>query len=138
MSLMIDRFFLSRLESLSADAPSLLNLPRAAKGRICVICSVPLALHSTNPADSPRLASMLVGWCFYSDAGASGGVTVISRIKVVCPPPAAPYGLAPYGICGQFPHLPCRRENRPKHHRPKKILPLAGKCSLDCRAPPEA
>ena len=36
MSLMIDRFFLSRLESLSADAPSLPNLPRAVKGRICV------------------------------------------------------------------------------------------------------
>ena len=47
-------------------------------------------------------------------AYACGGKTLISRIKVVRPPPAAPYGLAPYGICGQFPHLPCRRENRPQ------------------------
>ena len=110
MSLMIDRFLLSRLESLCESFKS----SEGGQRRDCVICSVPLSLHSTNPTDSPSLASMLVGQCFYSDAGASGGVTVISRIKVVRPPPAAPYGLAPCGICGQFPHLPCRRENRPQ------------------------
>ena len=63
---------------------------------------------------------MLVGQYFYSDAGASGGVTVISRIKVVRPPPAAGYALAPCGICGQFPHLPCRRENRPQTPQAKE------------------
>ena len=36
---------------------------------------------------------------------ASGGKALISRINLIRPPPAAPYGLAPYGICGQFPHL---------------------------------
>jgi len=130
MSLMIDRFFLSRLESLSADAPSLPNLPRAVKGETESVVSVFLrssrrpssALRDLCPrsssdvrrnslrkpappaTDSPTLASRLVGQCFYSDAGASGGVTLISRIKVVRPPPAAPYGLAPCGICRQFPH----------------------------------
>ena len=119
MSLTIDRFLLSRLESLYESFKS----SEGGQRRDCVLCSVPLSLHSANPTDSPSLASMLVGQCFYYDAGASGGVTVISRIKVVRPPPAAGYALAPCGICGQFPHLPCRRENRPKHHRPKKILP---------------
>ena len=47
-------------------------------------------------------------------ACASGGKTLISRLNLIRPPPAAPYGLAPYGICGQFPHLPCRRGNRPQ------------------------
>ena len=110
MSLMIDRFFLSRLESLCESFKS----SEGGQRRDCVLCSVPLSLHSANPTDSPSLASMLVGQYFYSDAGASGGVTLISRIKVVRPPPAAGYALAPCGICGQFSHLPCRRENRPQ------------------------
>ena len=116
MSLMIDRFLLSRLESLYESFKS----SEGGQRRVCVICSVPLSLHSANPTDSPGLASRLVGRCSYSDAGASGGVTVISRIKVVCPPPAAPYGLVPCGICGQFPHLPCRRENRPQTPQAKE------------------
>ena len=86
MSLMIDRFLLSRLESLYESFKS----SEGGQRRDCVICSVPLSLHSANPTDSPGLASRLVGRCSYSDAGASGGVTVISRIKVVRPPPAAP------------------------------------------------
>ena len=36
---------------------------------------------------------------------ASGGKTLIPRLNLCHPPPAAPYGLASYGICGQFPHL---------------------------------
>ena len=35
----------------------------------------------------------------------SGGKTLISRLILIRPPPAADYVLAPYGICGQFPHL---------------------------------
>ena len=116
MSLMIDRFLLSRLESLYESFKS----SEGGQRRDCVICSVPLSLHSANPTDSPGLASRLVGRCLYSDAGASGGVTVISRIKVVRPPPAAPYRLAPCGICSQFPHLPCRRENRPQTPQAKE------------------
>ena len=38
-------------------------------------------------------------------ACASGGKTLISSLNLLPPPPAAPYGLAPCGICGQFPHL---------------------------------
>jgi len=45
---------------------------------------------------------MLVGQYFYSDAGVSGGVTAISRLKVVRPPPAAPYGLAPMVFAVSF------------------------------------
>ena len=108
MSLMIDRFFLSRLESLSADAPSLPNLPRAVKGETESVVSVFLrssrrpssALRDLRPrsssdvrrnslrkpappaTDSPTLASRLVGQCFYSDAGASGGKTLISRLNL--------------------------------------------------------
>ena len=113
---MIDRLILSRPESRSASFRS----SEGGQRRDCVICSVPLSLHSTNHTDSPSLASMLVGQYFYSEAGASGGVTVISRIKVVRPPPAAGYALAPCGICGQFPHLPCRRENRPQTPQAKE------------------
>ena len=124
----------------SGFAPSLPNPPRAVKGETESVVSVFLrssrrpssALQDLRPrsssdvrrnslrkpappaTDSPTLASRLVGQCFYSDAGASGGKTLISRLNLIRPPPAAPYGLAPCGICGQFPHLPCRRENRPQ------------------------
>ena len=122
MFLIIDRFLLSRLESLSAAPTSLSFLRFRSKSsksseggqrRDCVrrVCLPPLV---TSTTDSPTLASRLVGQCFYSDAGASGGKTLISRLNLIPPPPAAPYGLAPYGICRQFPHLPCRRENRPQ------------------------
>ncbi len=116
MFLMIDRLILSRPESRRASFRS----SESGQRRDCVICSVPLSLHSTNPTDSPRLASRLEGQCFYYDAGASGGVTAISRIKAVCPPPAADYVLAPCGICGQFSHLQGRCENRPQTPQAKE------------------
>ena len=78
MSLMIDRFLLSRLESLCESFKS----SEGGQRRDCVLCSVPLSLHSANPTDSPSLASMLVGQCFYSDAGACGGKTLISRLSL--------------------------------------------------------
>ena len=109
MFLMIDRLILSRSESRRASFRSSEGGQRRD-----------FAFRFAPVKDSPRLASRLVGWCFYSDAGASGGVTVISRIKVVRPPPAAGYALAPCGICGQFPHLPCRRENRPQTPQAKE------------------
>ncbi len=117
MFLIIDRFLLSRLESLSAAptslsflrfAPSLSNPPRAVKGETVSVVSVFLhssrrpssalrdlrprsssdvrrnSLRKTAPlaTDSPTLASRLVGQCFYSDAGASGGKTLISRLNL--------------------------------------------------------
>ena len=109
MFFIIDRLILSRPESRGASFRSSEGGQRRD-----------FAFRYAPVKDSPRLASRLVGWCFYSDAGASGGVTVISRIKVVRPPPAAPYGLAPCGICGQFPHLPCRRGNRPQTPQAKE------------------
>lgn len=75
---MIDRFLLSRLESLCESFKS----SEGGQRRVCVLCSVPLSLHSANPTDSPSLASMLVGQCFYSDAGACGGKTLISRLNL--------------------------------------------------------
>ena len=100
---MIDRLILSRLESLYESSKS----SEGGQGRDCVF-------HFVPATDSPQLASRVVGWCFYSEVGASGGETVISRIKVVRPPPAAPYGLAPYGICDQFPHPLRGSENCPQ------------------------
>ena len=90
MSLMIDRFLLSRLESLSAAPTSLSFLRFRSKSsksseggqrRDCVrrVCLPPLV---TSTTDSPTLASRLVGQCFYSDAGASGGKTLISRLNL--------------------------------------------------------
>ena len=92
----------------SGFAPSLPNPPRAVKGETVSVVSVFLrssrrpssALQDLRPrsssdvrrnsllkpappaTDSPTLASMLVGWCFYSDAGASGGKTLISRLNL--------------------------------------------------------
>ena len=143
------RFFLSRLESLSA-APSSLSFLRfrskssksseGVQGETVSSVSVFLrssrrpssALRDLRPrsssdvrrnslrkpappaTDSPSLASTLGCWWFLVTVCACGGKTLISRLNLLPPPPAAPYGLAPCGICGQFPHLPCRRENRPQ------------------------
>ena len=100
---MIDRLILSRLESLYESSKS----SEGGQGR-------DFSFRFATVKDSLYLASRLVGWWFYSEVGASGGKTVISRIKVVRPPPAAPYGLAPYGICDQFPHPLRGSENCPQ------------------------
>ena len=55
MFLIIDRFFLSRLESLSADAPSLPNPPRAVKGETVSVVSVFLR---SNPLVPPAFHSV--------------------------------------------------------------------------------
>ena len=56
MSLMIDRLILSRPESRRASFRS----SEGGQRRDCVLCSVPLSLHSTNPTDSPD-ARIIVG-----------------------------------------------------------------------------
>lgn len=104
------RFFLSRLESLSATPTSLSFLRFRSKsskssegvqGETVSVVSVffrssrrpSSALRDLRPrssllkpappvTDSPTLASRLVGQCFYSDAGASGGKTLISRLNL--------------------------------------------------------
>ena len=146
MSLMIDRFFLSRLESLSADAPSLPNLPRAVKGETVSVVSVFLRssrrpssvlrdLRPRSPSDirrnslrkpappatdSPTLASRLVGQCFYSDAGASGGKTLISRLNLLSPPPAAPSRACPlWHLWSVSASADADAKTAPKHHRPR-------------------
>ena len=153
---MIDRFYLSRLESLSADAPSLPNHPRAVKGETESVVSVFLrssrrptsALRDLRPrsssdvrrnslrkpappaTDSPTLASRLVGQCFYSDAGASGGKTLISRLNLY--PSATCRALRacpPVGFVVSFRICPADAKTAPKHHRSKKILtPECGCC----------
>ena len=101
---MIDRFLLSRLESLSAllqvfqifrGRSSLACFPpccqqpltrplttRRSQDRRDCVCRVCLPPLVTSTTDSPTLASRLVGQCFYSDAGASGGKTLISRLNL--------------------------------------------------------
>jgi len=116
MSLMIDRFLLSRLESLCESFKS----SEGGQRRDCVICSVPLALYSTNPTDSPSLASMLVGQCFYSDAGACGGKTFISRLNLC--PSATCRGLRPcplWHLWSVSASAYADAETAPKHHRPR-------------------
>ena len=140
----------------SGFAPSLPNPPRAVKGETESVVSVFLrssrrpssALRDLRPrslsdvrrnslrkpappaTDSPTLASRLVGQCFYSDAGASGGKTLISRLN-----------LYPSATCRALRACPLwdlwsvsasalqTRKPPPKHHRSKKILtPECGCC----------
>ena len=115
------RFFLSRLESLSAAPTSLSFLRFRSKsskssegaGRDCVfrVSLLPVVSsllltedrHSSHRLAIPRI-NVGMFYCLVT-VSASGGKTLISRINLIRPPPAAPYGLAPCGICGQFPHL---------------------------------
>ena len=115
------RFLLSRIESLSALL-QVFQIFRGRAGRDCVfrVSLLPVVSsllltedrHSSHRLAIPRI-SVGMFYCLVT-VSASGGKTLISRINLIRPPPAAPYGLAPCGICGQFPHLPCRRENRPQ------------------------
>ena len=123
------RFFLSRLESLSAAPTSLSFLrfrskssksseggqswPLRAQWRDSVIYSAPLPLHYINPTDSP-------------DSRISVGALVVLS-ECLCLWRKDPYlpsrhlsvrhlprtnVLAPYGICRQFPHPLRGSENR--------------------------
>ena len=123
------RFFLSRLESLSAAPTSLSFLrfrskssksseggqswPLRAQWRVCVIYSAPLPLHSINPTDSPDSRFSI------------GALVVLSECLCLWrKDPYLPYEcqcvrhlprtnvLAPYGICRQFSHPLRGRENR--------------------------
>ena len=104
--------FLSRLESLFA-AQKVFQIFRGRAGRDCVIYSVSLSLHSINPTDSPdsrisvrALVILSVGLCKSRKDRLSPARTFVR------PAPAAPYGLASYGICRQFPH-PLSRTRKP-------------------------
>ena len=129
---MIDRFLLSRLESLCESFKS----SEGGQRRDCVLCSVPLSLHSANPTDSPSLASMLVGQCFYSDAGACGGKTLLSRLNL-CPSATcrARTGLPPMAFAVSFRIRFADAKTAVKHHRPTHIRPLGPhqKCTLISR-----
>ena len=109
MSLMIDRFLLSRLESLCESFKS----SEGGQRRDCVICSVPLSLHSANPTDSPD-ARIIVGalvvlsdcLCLWrKDPSLPSQPLSVRHLP-------RPDGLAPYGICRQFPHPLRGGENR--------------------------
>ena len=99
--------------------------PLRAQWRDSVIYSAPLPLHSINPTDSPSLASMLVGQCFYSDVGARGGKTLISRLNLY--PSAtcrARTGLPPMAFAVSFRIRFAEAKTAGKHHRPTHIRPL--------------
>ena len=145
---MIDRFSLSRLESLSADAPSLPNLPRA--GKSCLLSSVlsaAAAASAHNPAQ-PRPArlcalfrsaiaplhkphrlavariSPVASYCLVP-LSTRGGKTLISRLNLLPPPPVAP-GRACL-LCHLCPasasaHADAKAAH--KYHRPNRIRPL--------------
>ena len=106
------RCLLYRLESLSALL-QVFQIFRGRAGRDCVfrVSLHPVVsplLHTEDRHSSHRLAipriSVDVFYCLVTSS-ASGRKTLISRLIHLPPPPAAPYGLASYGICGQFPHL---------------------------------
>ena len=110
------RFLLSRLESLSAAPTSLSFLRFRSKSSKSSKGGQGETVSSTSfqPQTRLTLASALLPLWFL--------VTVVPVAErpsspvstFIRPPPAADYVLASYGICGQFPHLPYRRENRPQ------------------------
>ena len=106
------RFLLSRLESLFA-AQKVFQIFRGRAGRDCVIYSVPLSLLSINPTDSPdsrisvgALVILSVGLC----QSRKDRYLPLQPSSVRLLP--RPHGLAPYGICRQFPH-PLSRTRKP-------------------------
>ena len=108
------------------SAPSLPNLPRAGRclacfppsceqplsrqliarrsqdRRDCVIYSVPHTLLSINPTDSPKHASRSWPLPFLVTNVPEPERPLSPARPSVRPAPAAPYGLASYGICGRF------------------------------------
>ena len=108
MCLMIDRLILSRIESLYESSKS----SEGGQRRDCVIYSVPLSLLSINPTDSPKHASRSWPLPFLVTNVPEPERPLSPARTSVRPAPAAPYGLAPYGICRQFPH-PLSRTRKP-------------------------
>ena len=110
------RFLLSRLESLSAAPMSLSFLrfryksSKSSKGgQGETVSSTPF-----QPQTRLKLASALSPLRFLVTVVPVAERPLSPVSTFIRPPPAADYVLASYGICGQFPHLPCRRENRPQ------------------------
>ena len=110
------RFLLSRLESLSAAPTSLSFLRFRSKSSKSSEGGQGETVSSTSFQPQTRLTLASALWPLWFL------VTVVPVAErpsspvstFVRPPPAADYVLASYGICGQFTHLPCRRENRPQ------------------------
>ena len=98
----------------SGSAPSLPNLPRA--GRVGRFAPNGETVSSTSfqPQTRLTLASALWPLWFLVTVVPVAERPLSPVSTFIRPPPAADYVLASYGICGQFPHLPCRRENRPQ------------------------
>ena len=120
MCLIIDRLILSRIESLSAAAPSLPNLPRAVKigryraqwARQCDLFRSAVApLHKSHRLAKTRIkvvafVVLSVGLC----KSRKDRYLPPERLCVRLLP--RPTGLPPYGICRQFPH-PLSRTRKP-------------------------
>ena len=110
------RFFLSRLESLSAAPTSLSFLRFRSKSSKSSEGGQGETVSSTSfqPQTRLTLASALLPLWFLVTVVPVAERPLSPVSTFIRPPPAADYVLASYGICGQFPHLPCRRENRPQ------------------------
>ena len=148
MSLIIARFLLSRLEKPFRFAPSLPNLPRA--GKSCLLSSV-LSAAATASAHNPaqprparlcalfrsaiaplhkphRLAvariSPVASYCLVP-LSTRGGKTLISRLNLLPPPPAAP-GRACLlcHLCPASASAHADAKSAHKYHRPKRIRTL--------------
>ena len=140
MSLMIDRFLLSRLESLSALLQVFQIFRGRSKARLCLSCLSSSARHvghhpscetcalagrltsAATPSRSqprqpqtrhPSHQRWYVLLLSYSKCQWRKDPHLPSQPLSVRHLPR-PTGLPPCGICGRFPHLPCRRENCPQ------------------------
>ena len=136
------RFFLSRLESLSAAPTSLSFLrfrskssksseggqswPLRAQWRDCV------------PQTRLNLASELGRWWFLVTVCACGGKTLISRMNVSASATCRGLtSLPPMAFVASFRICPADAKTVPKHHRPTHFRPLVRHCFLDRHLPPK-
>ena len=129
---MIDRFLLSRLESLCESFKS----SEGGQRRDCVLCSVPLSLHSANPTDSPDARIIVGALVVLSDClcqWRKDPSLPSQPLSVRHLPRATP--LPPVAFVVSFRICPADAETAPKHHRPTHIRPLGPhhKCTLISR-----
>ena len=148
MSLIIARFLLSRLENLSAllqvfqifrgraslacflpccqqPLPRPLTTRRSQDRRDCVLCSAPL--HKPHRLAVARI-SPVASYCLVA-LSTRGGKTLISRLNLLPPPPAAPgracllCHLCPASASAHADAKPAHKYHRPKRARPLRRIP---------------
>ena len=129
------RFFLSRLESLSALL-QVFQIFRGRAGRDSVICSAPHSLLSTNPTDSPDtrfsvMAAVVLSGCMCQSRKDPYLPLEPQCVRLL----PRPTGLPPMAFAVSFRIRFADAETAVKHHRPTHIRPLGPhhKCTLISR-----